>query len=235
MDLTVQTRREAEQLLTGRCSRRRKVANNTYLERDGDNIAVRLHDTAVVTYLPNGDIVLDSGGWLTMTTKERMGTFTAARVSQTNGQWTVYWGDERLPYADRMILHPDGTADGVPNAAELAALDKDVKRRRRDIKKFVGAITAEQIVHAWENNDGDCWHCKFGLPGGTDHLECHIEEGYFMASLAYQAIKAAGYRSPDTTMAYIYGDAQRGQVSDLLTRALSKYLKNALIPERATR
>lgn len=58
--------------LTGRCKLRRKVANNTYAERRGDSIALKLHDTDVVTYHPDGSITLDTGGWFTVTTKDRM-------------------------------------------------------------------------------------------------------------------------------------------------------------------
>lgn len=55
----------------------RKVANNTYLERavSGGGIAVRLHETDILTFWPNGNVRFYTGGWGTVTTKERMHRF----------------------------------------------------------------------------------------------------------------------------------------------------------------
>lgn len=67
-----------------------KLARNTYLRRgpsqadldavlpagtcEGEPLyySVRLHQTNIVTYLANGDVSLDTGGWRTSTTRERM-------------------------------------------------------------------------------------------------------------------------------------------------------------------
>ena len=81
---------EAAKLLTGRCSKSRKLANNTYLERiNSDTIAVRLHDTDVVTFHSDGRTVLNTGGWRTVTTKERMNRFSPFAVWTRNGVWYV--------------------------------------------------------------------------------------------------------------------------------------------------
>ncbi len=51
----------------------RKLANNTYVERiDDESIGVRLHRTYVVIYKVGGDIILNSGGWHSVTTKQRI-------------------------------------------------------------------------------------------------------------------------------------------------------------------
>ena len=72
--------------------------------------------------------------------------------------------------------------------------------------------------------------CRWeGVGGSTDHLHLHVEEGYFHASLAFLAVKAKGYRSPEAIMGAIYHDAQRGKVSDLLTKALGSYLRKNMI------
>jgi hypothetical protein len=64
---------------------------------------------------------------------------------------------------------------------------------------------------------------------GTDCLAGHVGEDYFHASLAYRAIKAAGYRFPDVIMAMILSAAQRGKVDTLLTRSLRKLLRKELL------
>lgn len=63
----------------------RPLANNTRLEpRHDGSIAVRLHRTDVVTFLADGRVVLNTGGWTTVTTQDRINRFSPARVySQT--------------------------------------------------------------------------------------------------------------------------------------------------------
>lgn len=58
----------------------RKVANNTYLQRRSEGrLAVKLHNTDILTFHPDGSVVFTTGGWKTMTTKERMNRFGTAR------------------------------------------------------------------------------------------------------------------------------------------------------------
>lgn len=81
----------------------RKIANNTQLEKysDREYAAVRLHSTEVVRYYPNGDIQLNSGGYRTSTTKERLNTFSPVNVSQRDFAWYVN-GVEK--FQDDMII-----------------------------------------------------------------------------------------------------------------------------------
>lgn len=257
--------------LQGRNRESRKVGNNTYLKRRGDDtIAVRLHDTDVVTYHRNGDIVLDTGGWMTVTTKDRINSFIPygeydathchlergtcpgqyetvnglthyhgawfgpkGQVHQTAGRWTVGWHERVYAYADRMILHADGTVSGAPDETEVRARDAEVKRIKADIKRFVAGITPERIVTAFENSLGDCFLCRFG--SADDHLAEHVREDYFHASLAHLALTKKNRGNPDFCMQMIYSAAQRGQIDSMLTRDLSSLLKKALITDMVTR
>lgn len=80
----------------GKAVPRKKVANNTYLERhampgytDVRAISLVLHATRVVTYSEDGLLRLDTGGWLTVTTKERInrGLPGGWMVSSVKGTW----------------------------------------------------------------------------------------------------------------------------------------------------
>ncbi len=73
---------EAREVLKGRASR--NITNNTFLARDGEQIALYLHRTPVVTFKAHGSIVLNTGGWRTVTTKDRI-----ARVIRAHG-WNLY-------------------------------------------------------------------------------------------------------------------------------------------------
>jgi hypothetical protein len=124
----MQTYEEANAVLTGRCQEQRKVGNNTWLIRRGDNIAVRLHRTDVVTYMPDGTIRLNTGGWQSVTTKARMCEYTPLSVSQRDWEWYVSarnpdhvnerypditmtseenpWWLPNIEYVDGMTWHP---------------------------------------------------------------------------------------------------------------------------------
>jgi len=104
-------------ILAGR--NRRKIRPNTYLVADidlvGDPIiSVIFHATTIVKAHADGRIWLNSGGWRTVTTKDRLNHVLPAwlRVHQTNYAWFIsnrVTGDE-IPFEDRMTL----TGEGVP-------------------------------------------------------------------------------------------------------------------------
>ncbi len=62
----------------------RPIANNTRLEMRGntygDDIAVRLHGTDVVTYHADGTITLNTGGYWTVTTRDRINRFVPGNI-----------------------------------------------------------------------------------------------------------------------------------------------------------
>ncbi len=88
---------EARAMLNGRNSR--KIANNTTLVDQGEGvIGLRLHSTVVVVFDDSGHIILNTGGYRTTTTKDRLN-----RVARAHG-WSVY--AERF---DWYVSAPDGT------------------------------------------------------------------------------------------------------------------------------
>lgn len=70
--------------------RGKPLANNTYLRRREDGaFEVWLHDTAVVTIHADGTWTLDSGDWRTVTTRERIESYSPARIEGTmESGWT---------------------------------------------------------------------------------------------------------------------------------------------------
>ena len=54
----------------------RNVMNNTTLVRIEDGVTgLRLHNTFVIKYLENGSIILNTGGWNTVTTRARINSY----------------------------------------------------------------------------------------------------------------------------------------------------------------
>jgi hypothetical protein len=69
---------------------RKPLGNNTYLYKDGNDFVVRLHSTNVVRIRPDGTYVLNSGGWSSKTTKDRINAYSPACISQKARTWYVY-------------------------------------------------------------------------------------------------------------------------------------------------
>ena len=191
---------EAAAQLTGRNSQRRKVGNNTYLERRGEDIALRLHNTDIITFHPNGDTTLDTGGWTTVTTKARMNEFMPAGwyISQSKGQWyigllphTSEPSKDVALYADGCVLHSNGTVSGAESleaVKERIALRKQVAKYAKD---YIKAFRAGKVP---KPSNGDCWGClmvdaKTGKTAfrGEDHILSHLKEKYYVPSLLVRA------------------------------------------------
>lgn len=82
-------------LLSGRTVKnrfRRRIANNTYVWRMPDaSIAIRLHNTDILKFSANGAIVYRTGGWRTVTTKQRLNHFGPSHISiyQDKHNWYI--------------------------------------------------------------------------------------------------------------------------------------------------
>jgi hypothetical protein len=93
----IRTYAQAKALLDKRRKQGRytaKLGNNIYLEQryhsdTGECIAVKYHQTDIVTFYSDGKIELRCGGWNTVTTKQNISTFSPFSVYQEKGEWFV--------------------------------------------------------------------------------------------------------------------------------------------------
>jgi len=117
------------------------LRNHTSLVRMDHSIAVKYHDTDIVTYNWEGTIVLDNGGWYTTSTCERMNLYNPlGRIWITKRIWWYHPVEKGLAertayeYENGITIQPDGT----PNT------------RRREVvllEKFTGGnLTYDQAV-----------------------------------------------------------------------------------------
>ena len=98
---------QCESLIGKRDSK--KLENNTYLERiNPDCYGVRLHSTYVVRVYRDGRYVIDSGGWLTVTTKDRINKYSPCRVHQSKHVWYINGPglDEDTPATFPLTVRP---------------------------------------------------------------------------------------------------------------------------------
>jgi len=226
---------------------------NTRLTRiyGRDEVAVRLHQTNIVTFYPNGDIVLANGGWYTPTTSTRMNEYLPLpwRIVSDKGQWflTKDW-DHRWPFANGITIHADGTVDREGSLSEVQAR----KELRRSIKqyatKFADAVVARQVG---QPGAGDCMHCHWqaeGKPLGdaiesNEHLLLHIEEDYFVPSLLWNAVHEVPHapieeitigiltdpNPPEGHVQVATNDYSKEYVKKGIVRILTKYLSTRLL------
>ena len=157
----------------------RKVANNSYLartfghpDREGmqpptDSIGYRLHNTYVVVWHHNGDIELNTGGWFTVTTKDRLnrclrdyGEPHGYRVYSERGVWSLYLHGERVcGFADGITIRANGTVKGGVRIDKTNAANDRV---RKLVKRYLDGLTPEVILRlANDGGGGDCFYCQF--------------------------------------------------------------------------
>ena len=82
---------------------RRKLSHNVYVVRDSEDITIVFHWTAILRYSPDGWVVLNSGGYQTMTTKVNLNQYSDCSVWQDKHTWYASFGDSgKMEFIDGM-------------------------------------------------------------------------------------------------------------------------------------
>lgn len=186
----------------------KKLANNTYIVREGDSLAVRLHSTNILSFSPDNTITINSGGWKTVTTKSRINEYLGnPSISQDRGLWYWWtsgnqstWKEQRIPFTDG-----DQIVDGKLKTQATPSQDKKQSKLRKQIDTYAKLCASK--IPLEKPPGGDCLYCvglltgtpKIGLLNSdeqinydyepTDHLLCHMKEGYVVSSLVWKALK----------------------------------------------
>lgn len=246
---------------TGKLLDRKKLGNNTWATLDDDGIvSVVLHSTAVVSFSPDGVVTLNSGGWRTVTTKERMNRYApGVRVSSNRGVWHLGLGsgDVSCPFYDGIQYHGDTMELMSDPLAVLEQQGRDEKRKevRKAVKGWVARLMADpdarnDLADKLEGQDfgGDCLYCRrvsrddgthaaLGDElGGHDHLELHLEEDYFVPLLFVNAaIEKYGERAGvNAALLATPVELRRGERLSL-QKALVGYFEQRLAPRTNAR
>lgn len=146
---------EARAMLKGRSSR--KIANNTTLIDQSEGvIGLRLHSTVVVVFDDSGHIILNTGGYRTTTTKDRLNRVARAHgysVFAKDFDWFVQKrGEEPIPFEDGFTIpapEPVGTDARVENHGSVLLVRPLTDTAREWLKTntdgtwFGGALAVE--------------------------------------------------------------------------------------------
>jgi len=220
------------------------IANNTRIIKvDDKTYAVRLHETNVVTFHKNGKITLDSGGWRTQTTKERINDAINEYnqyLIQDKGMWYLAtgWNDpHRTLYQDGITINTKTKKiTNAPSLPEMAQREEIKKRVDKMVSKYIKGYIEHIKEHGLNDpGPGDCWICAMEDKAGVDHLLSHFEENYYVPRLLWNAINERGYTQPDFIWYTAKMDATKPNSDNYFTKhALHRYFqkrKQTLIEE----
>lgn len=209
------------------------IANNTRIVKIDDNTyAVRLHETNVVTFHKNGKIVLNSDGWRTKTTKERINDAINEYnqyLIQDKGMWYLAtgWNDpHRTLYQDGITINTKTKKiTNAPSPKEMAQREEIKKRVDKMVSKYIkGYVKHIQDFGLQDPGPGDCWICAMEDKAGVDHLLSHFEENYYVPRLLWNAITEIGYCKP----AYIWHIAKEDAKKQNPNKHDNYFTKHAL-------
>ncbi|MCJ7816980.1 MAG: hypothetical protein MUP55_03940 [Candidatus Aenigmarchaeota archaeon] len=208
---------------------RKKLANNTIEYVVGNERRIRLHHTDILIFSP-GRIKLNSGGWRTSTTRERIRNYLAGTeffLEQENHRWFVRSHDGK-----EASMFYDGITIDTVNKKILKPKTED--RRTNDLEKLISRYckkisTMEALPVP---SGGDCWDCclrtKEGQPMGdlskSDHLISHLKEQYVHGSLILNALASKGYCDPAFVFQTSMKIGDRGQI----VRSVRSYFRTKL-------
>jgi hypothetical protein len=127
----------------------RKLCNNTTLHkyRDG-TLAIQLHWTDVISFKPNRDTVFDTGGWRSVTTKDRINEFSEYSVYSKKGEWVVRSKDETEYLFERgMVIKADGSISTCPYyAITLGNISGQECKSKEDMLSIIKELDKKTIA-----------------------------------------------------------------------------------------
>jgi hypothetical protein len=160
-----------------------KTENNTLRAKlaDGREI-VRFHHTDIVTIAKRGAITVTTGGWRSVTTKERLNIHLPAgwNVYSGTGTWLIRTPAGTYPFADGARFAPDG------RPLNPALLYREEKRVLRD-KALVAKFLKKAREKGWADPAGDPW--VFSQPSRQTMMDW-LKTGYFTARLMQLALES---------------------------------------------
>jgi hypothetical protein len=199
----------------------RLIARNTldYTAPDGTR-RIRLHDTDVVTIEKRGNIILDSGGWQTVTTKDRMNQVLPSGWGiYSNRGWLIRTPQGTFPYADGAKFKPDGTP---ANLRTIQVTDSRVKKEKALVAKFLKNAAA----NGWANPAGDPW--VFSPNVGREVMLDWVKGDYFTARMMMLALQHAGYMEAGISISMRDLARKGGKPDRFLIGKLRRYIYSQL-------
>lgn len=212
-------RPDAVKRLGGKATTARKLVDGS--------VAVRYHDTDILTFRPNGQTVITSGGFRSATTKAKINEYLPPgfpRVWQSESEWHLagqtFMDGDTLTRAGKL-----GRKAGRSTESKRIA---DLTKRINTFARLCGDAVPLPMP-----GPGDCFMCALERDGKYDaavgHLVEHMREGYVVPSLVWRALCAVGYdparNGPVFAAIFGGGGYMTGSAREWTVRAVRRYLK----------
>jgi hypothetical protein len=133
-----------------------KLCYETHMRKEHDgNVYIRYFRTDIITLRPDGTTILNNGGWHTVTTKERLSTFTDINVWTENGDWAIRGSDGILyEYENGVTISAQGIPDTCPLAISVLARVLGVEAvTESKIGEVVAGLDMAKTESLWKR----CW------------------------------------------------------------------------------
>ncbi len=198
------------------------VQRNTirYTNTHGETV-IRFHNTDVLVMHDNGGFELNSGGYRTTTTKERINNYIPGGwgIYSDKGVWylTNRTKGKTVPFDDGITVGPRGGITGEGCVSKVLTLKKKVKDYCKALSTFPGLPIP---------GPGDCWICMMFNKDGKPNNRCllsHLDEKYIHGTLIVNAMRWRGFDDKQISFHY-----QVPQLKGRVVQAVRAYLMNYL-------
>lgn len=198
-----------------------KIENNTlaYTDENGDSV-IRLHNTDIIRTSANGKkITVFTGGWNTVTTRDRLHGHLPFSVYTQGGTLFIRTAKGTFPIGDKPVTFaPTGECLTKRNLASL----KTIAGYKLLIKQWTDRAKRGDIA----DPAGDPWIPLGTLPSKDVALDW-LKTGYVTQHAILSALRWAGYQ--DMALAMAQHDLQKGiSLSNHYMSAVRRYFKAAL-------
>jgi hypothetical protein len=209
----------------------KKLANNTYLYRSDNVFRVKLHNTDVITIHDDNTQTLQSGGYLTKTTKDRLNSFSFASIFQKRGLW--FFNNSEAAFYDGVKVNMFGEiVEGDIPAPDTKSLLARKAILDHKVKNYIDGFVKDAVENGLGTPElGDCLYCQMYAQNPDkiaehdfEHIFSHIEEGYYVRSFLLMAIKARGYNNVGFIWSYHRDKIDRGD-GEFLREELRGFFK----------
>lgn len=209
------------------------IMNNTVrYERNDGAIVIRLHHTDIIVK-KDGNVSLYTGGWKTVTTKDRLNNCTEnIYVYQEKSIWYVQTPKETVQFFDGITIDAKGNILNPRKERIQKRVQKETKDWLKKISKYCKKVS--ELPEIPIPNAGDCWFCLMfdkkpelqeKPTANSDHIMEHLNEQYIHGSIILNAMKDAGYQ--DTAIAMVFNSESK-YPRDIIVRAIRRYFKKRL-------
>ena len=195
----------------------KRVANNTIeATYTNGNRVIILHETLILEFRKNGATVVNTGGYNTHTTRDRLNRFLPSPHSVRTSNGNIYING--TPFQNTVKIKSDGTI--VPDVKPTKLLSD-----RKLIDRFMSHVRKNGLPSI-EKSGGDPW-C-FNPDIGKSVMRDWLESLYFTRAMYRLAMQFAGLTDHGAAYYAQMADQNGGKLDTTDLRRIRRYIRSQL-------